>query len=113
METSTATAAVHAREILDTVHEAATFSCLGLRRSTLQTSELGALSLRQPLLNSLTLSNDLLPVYESRPRFEFISLRQTVCDVRHSPEESAKVSRVPSRSLATQNMQLMTEGEVL
>jgi hypothetical protein len=71
-------AAVHAREILDTVRETATFSCPGLRRSTPPTSELGVLSLRQPLLNFLILSNDLLTVYKVARGFEFISLHQPV-----------------------------------
>ena len=84
METTIAIAAVHAGEILDTVWEKATFSCPELRRSTPPTFELGVLSLRQPLLIFLVLSNDLLTNKVARG-FEFVSLQQAVHDVRDSP----------------------------
>ena len=44
----------------------------------------------QPVLNSLTLSNDLLTVYKVARGFESSLLRQPVLDVRDSQETSAK-----------------------
>src|SRR6266849_2176784 len=45
---------------------------------------------RQPLLNSFTLSNDLLTVYKVVREFESLPLQHGVLDVRDSPANCAK-----------------------